>query len=226
MVHGTYEPIIKDFVIQSARSTKNLVNIGANSGYFPCIAANAGYQKVIAVEPNKINYKILNLNISKNKFFNVQTIQAACSANTGIANLWGRNTGASLLDGWEGNPTTGVVRVKTLTLDSIFESIPKNETTLTIIDVEGFEFEVMKGSTNILNDWRNVTWIVEISLWRDINGVRTLAPYLSEIFTKFLNAGYRAHACSEGWPLISNEELDKYIKGSIDWPALPFLFKR
>jgi len=227
MLNGTYEPFLRDLIVGNKENFGTLINIGANSGYYPCLALANNLNSVIAVEPDKTNFKILELNLRRNGYVQGVLINAACSSSNGAANLYGRNTGASLLEEWEGNIASDGETVKTITLDQIFTSHKKTEKTLIVIDVEGFEFEVLKGSLETLRNGESVYWVIEVSLWRTIRGNKVLTPFLGDLFSLFQTEGYRVYGWEdEIWKIVSEGEILDFCRGTVLWPALPFLFKK
>jgi FkbM family methyltransferase len=227
MISGAYEPFLRELIVGNKENFSTLVNIGANTGYFPCLALANDFQNVIAVEPDEINFKILELNMKINGFTQVTLVNAACSSYNGTASLYGRNTGASLLKGWEGNTLSDGEQVKTITLDQLIIFQNPSEKMLIIIDVEGFEFEVLKGSLETLRGTESTHWVVEVSLWRSINENKVLTPFLSDLFSLFQSEDYRIYIWEEeDWRILSGSEIEEICQGAVFWPALPFLFKK
>jgi FkbM family methyltransferase len=226
MLRGEFEPLIREYVLSDYSRNRSLINIGANIGYYPCLAGSRHYKRIIAVEPDKTNFRIMRSNVERNEFQSTTLINAACSSSVGVANLWGRNTGASLVSDWEGNPPDNEVKVETTTLDIVFNLIPENDSILSIIDVEGFEYEVLKGAKEVLGSKRDITWIIEVSLWRSINGESILSSNLHELFELMKKAGYRVYKCDIGWPEFSDIEIKRMIDGEIIWPAFPIMFRK
>jgi FkbM family methyltransferase len=227
MVNGTYEPFLRELIVGNKESFETLVNIGANSGYYPCLAFANKFKTVIAVEPDMKNFEIMELNLKRNRFVQGTLVNAACSSSRGIGNLYGRDTGASLLEGWEGNvPSSGKI-IKVITLDELLMLQNYSEKILTIIDVEGFEFEVLMGSLETLKNAKNFSWVIEISLWRTINQKKVLTPFLKELFSLFQSEEYCIYGWeNEAWRILSDGEILDIFSGSVYWPALPFLFKK
>ena len=227
MIYGTYEPFLRELIVGNNENFKTLVNIGANTGYYPCLALANDFKNVIAVEPDKTNFKILVLNMKINRFTQGSLVNAACSSSQGVASLYGRNTGASLLKGWEGNTSSDGELVEIITLDQLIAFQNHNEKMLIIIDVEGFEFEVLMGSLETLRSNQNIYWVVEVSLWRSIDGKKVLTPSLQDLFSLFEVEGYRVYIWEkEVWRILSVSEILDICQGAIFWPALPFLFKK
>ena len=85
---------------------------------------------------------------------------------------------------------------------------------------------MLKGAQGVLKSARNITWIIEVSLWRNVKGESILSPFLFDLFELFRNSGYRPYKCDIGWPEIDEAEVKKMIQGEIFWPAFPILFKK
>ncbi len=227
MIRGEYEKYLSKYLATNPDNCANLVNIGANLGFFPCVALQHGFRHVIAVEPNPVNFKILKSNIAKNQWENVSEIyQAACGARASSSLLFGRSTGSSLLAEWEGNPKSKGVRVEIMTLEQLVPPYKLAGKSLVIIDVEGFEYEVMLGAQSLLADVSNFVWVIEVSLYRYIESEKKFVGFLQSFFSLFTNAGYRIFVWGESWSELSNNELLDYLEGRVVWPALPFLFRK
>ncbi len=129
------------------------VDIGANIGKYTVIAGrklgNRG--KVVSIEPEPSNFKILERNIRLNKLNNVVSEQAACSSKEGNINLYLRRTGTgghSLV-----RKSGEKIIVKSLKLDSILIKHKIKRISLIKIDAEGAEYEVLRGAKKTLK-WK------------------------------------------------------------------------
>lgn len=151
-----------------------VLDIGANLGRYTVIAAkkvqNKG--KVISIEANPSIFGLLNENIKLNELTNVIPLNYAVFSektkikffvNTDLTN----NQYGTL------NPEIGnfgnkgleqFVYIDANTVDSILSenSIQSQEVKWMKIDVEGAEFEVLKGSKELLSNAKDLTIIVEI----------------------------------------------------------------
>jgi len=227
MVNGKFENYLCTFVANNQSSFTTLVNVGANVGIYPCIALQNNYENVLAIEPNRSNFKIMKANIRRNGWAKkVELLNVGCAGESGTGILFGRNTGASLIPFWEGNIASKGVEIDTVTLDSLLMPFALHKKTLVIIDVEGFEFEVIRGSTLAMESTGSFSWLIEVSLYRSIDGKESLTPGLENFFSKFLNLGYSVLVYDSAWRQLSEEEITFYTSGEVFWPALPFLFQK
>ena len=123
--------------------------MGANLGYFSCLAAKAvGPGGVVhAVEPAPVNVEALERNIRLNELCNV-VVHPVAAADVGgerTLRLTARDDHHGLYDHPD-SPTIAELRVPTTPADALFDA-PAN---LIKVDVEGAEVEVPKGMAGLL----------------------------------------------------------------------------
>jgi len=123
----------------------NIINIGANIGYYTLLAAKkVGLKgKVFAFEPGKEALKYLELNIQTNNYSNIEIIPKAVSNFSGNANLFLHDsiTGHSLYSDQENSKK---LEISTITIDEFLKE--KNiRVYLAIIDAEGSEQLILEG---------------------------------------------------------------------------------
>jgi FkbM family methyltransferase len=113
-----------------------IVDAGAHVGLFSLVAsAFAG--KVIAIEPSRINYHLLMLNLLTNNIGNVVPVNKALYHYRGKLKLFeGGHSGAHSLIG----NSSRFEEVETITLEEIIDSYGSID--LLKIDIEGAEFEI------------------------------------------------------------------------------------
>jgi FkbM family methyltransferase len=154
-----YEPEISLFLMRILQRGDCFVDVGANVGFFPVMAAqlvsDAG--KVYAFEPETANFQRLKHNISLNSLSNVELIHAAVgdqnqttslyinSDNDGGHALW--NPGAHSFNKLS-RERVQLQQINMLTLDSYFRSRQECAERIRIIkiDAEGYEHHVVMGS--------------------------------------------------------------------------------
>jgi FkbM family methyltransferase len=170
---------------------RNFIDVGANIGYFSCLlsklAGPAG--KVLAIEPEPQNLKLLEQNITINNLRNVVVHPCALGATEGSAMLGlykpsnrGRH---SILE----TDAKTRIRVPVRTLDDVARNSGKNVSSWSLakIDVEGYEGFVIDGAKETLP--RIETLVMEFSpaLLKKAGGdpastLHTLTGYFSRLY--------------------------------------------
>lgn len=133
-----------------------VIDIGANQGFFAAWAAERG-ANAIAVEPMESNFQILKRNASKYGG-RVVPVKAALGSENGEMELYMPKDGhmassamasgkAEFLEHLSQLSDSGFRRetVRTMTLDSVVESLGLGEIKLIKVDCEGFELDVFRG---------------------------------------------------------------------------------
>jgi FkbM family methyltransferase len=127
-----------------------VVDCGAHFGAFTLYAAKVvgDKGKVIAFEPDSVNFEKLERNINLNCLTNVIAIKKGVySKNTSLAFDSSHDEGAHVLSDGQADPNTCV---SVVTLDSELELLGIQRVDFIKMDVEGAEIEAIKGAVRIL----------------------------------------------------------------------------
>lgn len=171
-----WEPLTRELVKAFSKNTLSFVNVGAHYGYYTCMAAQLGMQ-VTAFEPIDANFQMLRDNLEKNELLaNVRIIHGAVGAHSHITKIYGAFSGATLIPGNSRKPESMYQITQVYRLSEI---VFNREPTLFLMDVEGFELQVLDGAGDLLKDSENNSWIVE-----------TGGDRLLEFGTRMMDAGY------------------------------------
>lgn len=160
---GMYEPFETQLFRETIKKNMVVIDIGANIGFFTVIAAQrVGVSgSVFAFEPEPTNFGFLKKTCEKNHFKQVILDQRAISDTQGSSNLFitPENTGAySLVD----NRKTGSsISIKTETLDRVLASHSISSVDIIKMDIEGAEFNALKGMQTIINSSPDVIMFTE-----------------------------------------------------------------
>lgn len=132
----------------------NVVDIGAHIGTYTVLAAEkVGITgKVIAIEPEPNNYKVLVENINLNNFKNVIPTDIALSDHDGTEKFYfyDRSTCHSLVP--EDNKKNDFIEVKVQTLDNLLDKLNLKKVDIIKIDTEGSEIPILKGAEKTLKN--------------------------------------------------------------------------
>ena len=172
-----------------------LIDIGANIGFYSILSSRR-FKQLYSFEPNKRNFKVLKKNIDKNKLKNIKILNFGLGEKEevliGTSNTKGKLFQTSGFAINKDNKKGESVIVKKG--DDVLQFKNKN---LTIkIDVEGFEFFVLKG---LKNNLINNSCVLQIEIWEKNN---------DEVH-RFLNSlGYRIISSIDGDTYFSNKIFD------------------
>ena len=193
------------------------INVGANIGYYVCLAAQAK-KLVIAFEPIEINIKYLLRNIFANGWGNdVEIYPIVLSNKTGVVPIYGRGLGASLIKGWAKTSDQDSNLAPCSTMNIILGNRLDKRKILILIDVEGAEDLLLDGSSILLGMSPKPIWLVEISasshhLPKDI----IINPNLLKTFDRFWSLGYEARTVDKLSRIVEKEEIQKIMDTQID----------
>jgi FkbM family methyltransferase len=166
IIYRQWEPDLSEYFLSHFTSNTVFVDVGANFGYFTCLAGSrigqSGNGRVIAVEPNPRLFQLLQMNCSINwSMCPIDLHQKAIAVSDGILDLWipeNRAANASLSAAAGGKPHKVDVR----SLDSILDIELKID--LLKIDVEGHERGVLLGAKEVIKRSPNINIVIEWSV--------------------------------------------------------------
>ena len=144
----------KQMAFRRAVSRGNVVyDLGANVGFYSLLASvlvgNAGH--VYGFEPLASNAAILRRHLEMNRILNCTVLQAAVTADDGVARLDPSSSGdlAHLSE-------TGAETVSTVALDSLLATGKIRAPQVMKIDVEGAELQALRGAARLIEAHRPV----------------------------------------------------------------------
>ncbi len=144
---GSYEMQKRQAFEEKIPTGAVVYDIGANVGYFSLLAAELVGEmgQVYAFEPLPRNIDFLRRHVALNRFEQVEIIEAAVSDETGEAAF---DLGASSAMGHISG--SGEIRVQLICLDDLLEAKDLQPPDFMKIDVEGAEYQVLKGARKLL----------------------------------------------------------------------------
>ncbi|MFZ4702569.1 MAG: FkbM family methyltransferase [Candidatus Methylumidiphilus sp.] len=162
MAQGIFEPTETELVRKLLNEVDILVNVGANVGYYCCHALRMG-KPVIAFEPMERSLHFFCKNIKANGWNGAEILQIALCNNVGILEIYGANTGASLVKDWAGVPDSHNVLVPCSTIDLLLNNRLQGKKALVLVDIEGAEKWMLEGASQILNNEPSPILVKEIN---------------------------------------------------------------
>jgi FkbM family methyltransferase len=141
-----------------------IVDIGANIGYYTLMEARAAGKEgqVYAIEPVDENIALLERNVEANQYKNVEIYNMAigdknCMQDINLSKQSNLGTFCKNLD-LDPSGKTKAVEVKTL--DSFLQG--KRSPDIVRMDVEGYEFEILKGMKETIGKAEKLQMFIEV----------------------------------------------------------------
>jgi FkbM family methyltransferase len=148
-----------------------VVDVGAHVGHYTLISSKRVGQngKVVAIEADPDNFEMLNRNIKLNGLTNVIPLNYAVYSEVSKLKLYvpGEESGFTIYNTIMVNrakPEEKFIEVNANTLDNLLQQngIEQGQVNWIKIDVEGAEFEVLKGATRILSKSKDIALLIEV----------------------------------------------------------------
>src|SRR5919112_1963095 len=162
-----------------------VVDIGAHIGLYTIMSSKrvGSNGKVVAIEAHPGNFEMLNSNIKLNQLNNVIPLNYAVYSKETKVKLYlpsgesGFTKYNTIMSDWV-NTKDKFVEVNANTLDYLLQlnQIRQEEVNWIKIDVEGAEFEVLKGATNVLSKSKDIALLIEI---HGLDNYRPILNFLS-----------------------------------------------
>ena len=210
MASPDFERAETRFVLHRLRQARVFVDVGANIGFYSCLARQVGAH-VIAVEPSRDNLYCLLFNIHANGWNDIEVLPVGLSDHIGLAGLHGGGTGASMLADWAGTAAASNRVIPLSTMDTVLGDRFAGEPLLVKIDVEGTEFRVVRGTERVLARRPSPVWLVEICLTE--HHPKGLNPDFGEVFARFWSHGYEAFSLlvDGSTRLVTREHVTRWV---------------
>jgi len=202
MQDGNYQKEETLHMVQVMKTVDVFIDVGANMGYYTCLARSLGKQ-VLAVEPLWGNLQFIYGNLEVNGWNDVEVLPLGLSDKPGLAVLYGTGTAASLIKDWAG-VSTKKRTIPLSTLDILTGLRFEGKRILIKIDVEGMEYRLLQGASNMLGSVPAPVWIVEIGLTGYFpSGVN---EYFLNVFDLFWGNGYSAFIMKDNMEEVLTRE--------------------
>jgi FkbM family methyltransferase len=165
-----------------------VIDIGAAFGLYTITSSKrvGANGKVIAIEAHPDSFEMLNRNIKLNGLTNVTTLNYAVYSKESKVKIYSNYTIMSERIREE-QVKEKFVEVNADTLDSILQQngIRQEQINWIKIDVEGAEFEVLKGAHNTLSNSK------DIALYIEIHGQRNYQPIIEFLYSYNINVTFQ-----------------------------------
>lgn len=145
---GSYEAGTLEIIRQSLASWgkgATFVDVGAHNGLMSIYAAHVGAAKVYSFEPNPSMFEMLNENIKLSSHDNIKSVALALGNEQGTVSIEtnDQNSGAAHISESE---SASVHDIPVDTLDHVAQTEDIDRINLMLMDVEGYEHNVLTGA--------------------------------------------------------------------------------
>lgn len=224
MQTGVFEPDEVALIQESLSDADVFVDVGANIGYFVCLARSMG-KRTIAIEPFSDNLRYLIANLEINGWVDdVEVYPVGVADKPGLAMIHGGGTGASLISGWAGISQRFGRMIPLTTLDILIGGRFTGKRVVVKIDVEGAEHAVLQGASKVLMSDPRPIWLMEVTLSE--NWPAGGNPNFLNTFELMWSHGYRTRSVGPNGREISPDEVREYAAGRTqpDWATTNYVF--
>jgi len=172
------------FTMRYLKDDDVFVDVGANIGTYTLLGAKVVSQGiVVAFEPHPRSVQMLEHNLALNGCNNVKVIKAAAGSETGFSHLTDIYDDGNRIVIKSGERD---LQIRLTTLDN--ETRHLERISLVKIDTEGYEAEVLKGSSELLGRRPAPAWIVEL-----IGSATRYGSSDRDLLKRFADSGYSPH---------------------------------
>ena len=134
----------------------NIIDIGAHYGYFSIFAKNNTDKNsiIIAIEPNKSNFKHLEKNIRDCKISNIRSFNYAIGGKSGLSKLYqGQTPNHSIVENYILlKQNRGFEEIEVKTLEEFINENNLDKIDFLKMDCEGAEYSILENTPNYIYD--------------------------------------------------------------------------
>jgi FkbM family methyltransferase len=216
MQKGEFEPEETEIVKKIIPHIDILINVGANIGYYCCIALSLA-KPVVAFEPIPLNLQYLLRNIKANRWnTEIEVFPMALSNQTGIIEIYGDGTGASLIKGWADTPEQNFTLVPCTTMNNALGDRLKGKQCFFLVDIEGAELFMLQGASALIHMDPKPVWMMEVTISEHQPKGISINPNLLPTFQVFWDSDYEAWTADKQCRLIESDEIENVIQSGKD----------
>ena len=224
MRSGKFEVEEIAFIARLLPRVKVFVDIGANLGYYTCLALQSG-KPVVAFEPQQQNLQCLFQNLTANGWEDrAEVFPLALSERPGLLTLYGASgPSASLIKNWAGYSSRFKRTVPVSTLDNVLAGRFSGQRLFVKMDVEGAEYQVLKGAVATLGRGPKPVWLIEICL-EEFHPEGSNRDF-QQTFQLFWDHGYQAFTATAHPQLVKPAEVADWVaKGHAESATFNYVF--
>jgi FkbM family methyltransferase len=225
MASGNYEHVEVGLLTKLLPAADRAIDVGANIGFYVCLCRHLG-KPVVAFEPLPANLAILFANLRANGWSDTEVWPIGLGERAECLEIFGRDVSSSMIAGWGRitNPQHTTIAVNTL--DNVLGGRFDGERLILKIDVEGWEYPVLKGATKLFAKSPLPIVLIEIHPLSDPK----FAEHYAATFDFFWQRNYRIRSIEASQREATPDLVARWAGqrrcdwGVYNWVALPDWF--
>lgn len=209
MMDGTFETEEVELIQKNLSDADVFVDVGANIGFYACIARSLR-KYVVAIEPQPQNLLCLYANLNNNNWQDTEVFPLGLSNKPDLLILYGASgPSASLVSGWAGYSKRFQRVIPVNTLDTLLGDRFAGKKLFIKIDVEGAEYNVLRGALKTLSLSPRPTWFIEVCLNEFHPG--EMNPNYEATFDLFWQHGYEVRIANKRVTLVTPKDIKSWV---------------
>ncbi len=214
-LYGSYELPSVRFIRRVVKPGDVVVDVGAQIGYITLAMATLAPGKVTvhAFEPEPLNIQRLRHNIALNPGVDVRVVEKAVSDSNGAIRLYlskDHNAGTHSTISGGTNVSDDYVEIPAVTLDTYVRDQNITALRLVKIDVEGGEYEVIKGAHETLASLRPIVLMELSDALQESRGFSTVE--FKKLMKQF---GYSAYTIADNGGLVPSIDDQRHAMDNV-----------
>lgn len=158
ILRGIREPTEVKLFIEEVKQNMNIVDIGANLGYYVLLEGKLTKGKIYGIEPNPKSIEYLKKSIRLNGYKNITLFNQGVNDSKKILPFYiSKKWNWSRFD----NPGEDIVETKNILTDNLDNMFRDKKIDLIRMDVEGYELNILRGIKNIMKHNPNLILFLE-----------------------------------------------------------------
>jgi FkbM family methyltransferase len=226
MLQGAFEPEETAVLLRQLPHTDVFVDVGANVGYYTLLALKHG-KHVVAVEPQPRNLRCLYAGLEANGWEDrAEIFPVGLGPQPRMATLYGASgPSASIVRNWAKYGSGYRQTIPILTLDIVLGDRFVERSVFVKIDVEGYEYQVLRGASRTAGRVPRMAWLVEICFDEYHPAGRN--PDFRETFEWFWSRGYEARTANAARAGVLPQDVERWCRlGKCDSGTINYLFSK
>ena len=207
---------LEEFVISFMKENEVYLDVGANSGYYFAlkVAQSNAHAKIFAFEPDPKILFHLRKNIQINNAKSIMLFEMALGDTCGSFPMTAELGASNFLVAQTGL-ISNTIKVDVQTLDVFAKKCEIDRIDLIKVDIEGREFDFLKGATVSISEFRPVL-ILELNDSLLQRGGSSLSQVLTHLYSKKYYC-YRVKNSNDAL-CFPSEKLEQFFpKNSVEW---------